>query len=66
MKVGNYELFQTNDGKGIYINNFLVDDKDRCKEYWEGWEYWINKLKNVEFYDFLKRSELIKEIRNKN
>jgi len=63
MIVGRYELFQTNDGRAIYINNFLVDDKNRCPDYWLGWDEWVKKLQNTDFYDFLKRSELINEIK---
>ena len=65
MKVGLYDLSQTNDGEGIYINAILVDDKRSANNYWRGWDNWVELLSNGKVYDFRKRNEIIQEERKR-
>ena len=65
MKVGLYDLSQTNDGEGIYINSILVDDKRSAYNYWRGWAYWVNFLSQGTEYNFWKRNEIIQEERKR-
>lgn len=66
MKIGIYDLTITNDGDGIYINSHLVDDKRAANDYWQGWEYWVNKLSSGKLYDYYSRNKLISQVRKKN
>lgn len=68
MKIGNYKLEQTNDGTGIYLNGYLVDDKISAKTYWKGWDEWVRVLSINDSYDIIARIEIINEerFRNKN
>ena len=48
----------TNDGGGIYINHKLVDYKEALPYYWQGYDYWVNKVKDPNF-NYEKRHEFI-------
>lgn len=66
MEINGLQLNITEDGEGIYINNFIVDDKRNASDYFKGFQYWKELLTANGNFDFKSRHEFISEIRNKN
>lgn len=67
MEIHGMKLECTENGSAIYINNHIVDDRIGAKDYfWNvGFDGWKKFLEENPNYDWKKRHELIKEIRQK-